>query len=344
MKCITCSVMMKPVFHTPDMCPIAQAQAAFRKANAYVTAGSAPVSVTPVETPPVMAPVMAPVAEKQDYRGYVPSDILISAASVLTAREPYGNMMFLGPKGSGKTEAGTWVGMFVESLRKHAMPVSKFDMASYTTPDAFGGDMSLTSENGSTVTRYTESDFVAAMKQPGVVLLDEFNRVTDSIRQVLLPLLDGAREFRNPVSHTIDKRHPQCLFVMTGNVGLEYTGTTAIDVAFTDRVPVIMFTYAQPDVEEGILTMRTGVAKPMAALLVRFATDIRAKAAIDGAWSPVSTRQLIDTADYISRGMTPDDAVLIRIVDTMSREGGYESVASKAWITWTGKKKEQGYV
>jgi hypothetical protein len=134
------------------------------------------------------------------------------------------------------------------------------------------------------------------------------------------------------------------MFVMTGNIGLEYTGTTAIDVAFTDRVPVIMFTYAEQSVEENILTMRTGVARPMAALLVRFATDIRAKAAIDGAWSPVSTRQLIDTADYITRGMSPDDAVRIRIVDTMSKEGGHESVSNKAWITWTGKKKEQGYV
>ena len=206
-------------------------------------------------------------------------------------------------------------------------------IAAMTDPGECVGLM-LPNANGVAVTFYRPSLFVERIQTKGVILLDEINRIDDGMRQVLLPLLDKSRAVLNPLNGQIVKRHPECVIVMSGNVGLRYTGTSAIDPAFTTRSAKLSVDYVDPDTELAILTERTGVSEVVAKLLVRFAVDVREKAKSDPDWPTVSTRELIEVSQFVVNGLDAGTALEICVFNGASDEGGTASVRSSMSILW----------
>ncbi len=308
--CDDCSKMFKPVFHavgTP--CP---------KTGKDVAA-STPTSPTP-PTPPKRKAKKA-VANN----AYIVPDwlqrIWDAALLRLAAKSGPVNLMFFGPHGSGKTEGA-------KALAGDRRFV-KVDCGSITDPQAIMGVNSIVVEQGVAVTYAAPSQFRNYIEQDDVViLLDEVNRIPDQLRNVLLPLLDGTQQVLNPLDGKTIKRGNN-IIVMTGNVGLRYTGTNAIDPAFLSRGPYIPFGYPDTLSEIKILVNKTGVSEQDAMLLVAFAEQVRAKAEIEPDWSPVSTRELLNTSEYMGYGLSMIEALNLFVLNAASREGGDSSVQNR---------------
>ena len=272
--------------------------------------------------------VAAPVATAHVVGGYKIPDKMLAVWRAAMLMNPAPNLMFVGPPGSGKTEGAN----ALASL--DGLDFTKWDCASMTDPNSWFGQREIVVEDGVAVTFYRPSLFVERIQTKGVILLDEINRIDDGMRQVLLPLLDKSRAVLNPLNGQIVKRHPECVIVMSGNVGLRYTGTSAIDPAFTTRSAKLSVDYVDPDTELAILTERTGVSEAVAKSLVRFAVDVREKAKSDPDWPTVSTRELIEVSQFVVNGLDASTALEICVFNGASDEGGTASVRSSMNILW----------
>lgn len=265
---------------------------------------------------------------------FVPQkDVLDTWAAVTqvaaTGVHPF-NLLFLGPSGSGKTECA----MFLAA--QAGLPFTKVDAAAMTDPESWFGTREIRAEDGVPVTDYRPSTFVLALEEPGVLLIDELNRVRDEHRNVLLPLLDGTHQVTNPLTGEAVVKHPQCFIIGTGNRGSQFTGTYAVDPALMTRMITLEFEYAPADVEERVLVQAAGVDPAVAQVLVRFGNDVRARSKEDPEVTPISTRELITTAKLVSAGLDIDTAAKVCIMNTANAEGGPESERGKLEMIWTG--------
>ena len=243
-------------------------------------------------------------------------------------QNPAPNFMFIGPPGSGKTDGGECLAAMdgYEHL--------KVDCASMTDPVDWFGVREIVVEDGVAVTYYRPSQFIETIQRRSVINLDEINRIPDAVRQVLLPLLDASRAVLNPLDGKIVQRHPECVILMTGNVGLRFTGTSAIDPAFTSRAAILNVDYVDEDVERGILRHKAGASEQLATQLVKFAVDVREKAKVDPDWPTVSTRELMNVCHFVSDGLDTTTALEICVFNGASSEGGASSIQSAMLILW----------
>lgn len=269
---------------------------------------------------------------------YVPSVELIETWGAVSASaaagRPAANLLFLGPKGCGKTEGADYLAGTV------GLPFTKIDSASMTDPESwFGTREVVEGEHGSSITTYRPSAFVLALEQPGVILLDEINRANDWTRNVLLPVLDKTRRVTNPLTGDVIHRHPRCFIVMSGNRGLSFTGTYAIDPAFISRSLTVGFDYVDQVSEIQIAKDSTGCDDEIAALFVRFAAETRARAKMDPDFEPVSTREVMEACELVVRGASPDTAARVVVINAASPEGGAASVQSSLDTIWAGIRK-----
>jgi hypothetical protein len=156
-------------------------------------------------------------------------------------------------------------------------------------------------------TYFKKSQFWHAVAEGGcVILLDEFNRAPDSIRNPLMPLLDHTRKsYVDEVGETLVVGKGTVFFA-TQNEGLEYTGTHATDRAMKSRfVRRVEIDYLNESEEAKVLVNKTGIDADNAKKLVEIAKTIRTKAsALSGGLSDtVSTRQIIHAAsDFVLNG------------------------------------------
>lgn len=269
---------------------------------------------------------------------YVPSLELIetwgAVSAAAAAGRPAANMLFLGPKGCGKTEGADYLAGTV------GLPFIKIDSASMTDPESwFGTREVVEGEHGSSITTYRPSTFVLGLEQACVMLLDEINRANDWARNVLLPVLDKTRRVTNPLTGDVIYRHPRCFIVMSGNRGLSFTGTYAIDPAFISRSLTIGFDYVDQVSEIQIAKDSTGCDDEIASLFVRFAAETRTRAKMDPDFEPVSTREVMEACDLVVRGASPDTAARVTVINAASPEGGPSSYQSALDTIWTGIRK-----
>lgn len=251
-------------------------------------------------------------------------------AGTLKHGDPPANIVFFGPKGSGKTDGAAYLAARV------GLPFTKVDAASMTDPEAWFGTREVVVEQGVSVTRYEPSAFVTAVQQPGVIFIDEMNRVDDEHRNVLLPLTDGTGRVTNPLTGQVVARHPHAFIIMAGNRGLQYTGTNAVDPAFTSRALTVEFDYLTERDEQKVLMDATGCDADTAAVFARFAQETRAKAKADPDFDPIGTREAIMAARRVARGLNRDLAARYAIINAASDEGGSASIRSELEAIWAG--------
>lgn len=264
---------------------------------------------------------------------YVPDPKLVQLwhALVKGAQErPAANIMFIGPSGSGKTDGARYLAALV------GLPFTKVDAASMTDPEAWFGTREIVVQDGVAITDYRPSTFVQALGEPGVLLIDEMNRTRDSDRNVLIPVLDHTRAVMNPLTGETVRRHPQCFVIMSGNVGLQFTGTNAIDPAFISRSLTVKFDYIDSDAETRVVVEASGADEDDAAVFVRFANETRAKAKNDPEFNPISTREVIEAARLTRDGLSRDLAIEFAVLNAASDEGGSASVRQELQNLWNG--------
>jgi MoxR-like ATPase len=296
-----------------------------------VSEAEAEITTAEAEIEEVVAEVVQAVKPLKQHR-YRPNPELVdlwNAAKQIAPSAPV-NILLVGPSGSGKTEGVRYL------AETEGVPFTKIDAASMVDAESWFGTREVEVEQGASVTKYQPSVFVDAIQQPGIILIDEVNRVRDNERQVLLPLLDGTRQVMNPLNGQPVRRHPECYVFMAGNVGLQYTGTHAIDPAFTSRAVIFEFDYIPQDQERDILIEATGIDRGTAILLARFAGDARNKSKSDPDFQPVSTREVLEAAKLISRGLDASRAVKYAILNAASADGGAQSQRAVLETLWTG--------
>lgn len=295
--------------------------------------------------PDFRAPAMASAEGEEEFvsdedlatpsHKYVPMPQLIETWGAVTnaaasGAQPF-NMIFLGPSGSGKTEGGAFLAALV------GLPFTKIDCASMTDPESwFGTREVIESEGGVSVTDYRPSAFVLAIQEPGVLLLDEVNRVGDTVRNILLPLLDGTHQVTNPLTGDVVVKHPRCFVIMTGNRGLNFTGTFAIDPALMSRSLVVPFDYPPQAAEIEIAIEASGCDREVAELFVRFAVDSRLQARTNEDMNPVSTREVLAACKLVKHGASLDLAADVVVMNAASDEGGAGSMQQKLRSLWVG--------
>lgn len=207
------------------------------------------------------------------------------------------NTLIVGPTGAGKTD-------FAEQFAaKYGRKFVKMDCANLREPREWFG---IKGASGG-ATYFKKSQFWHAVAEGGcVILLDEFNRAPDSIRNPLMPLLDHTRKsYVDEVGETLVVGKGTVFFA-TQNEGLEYTGTHATDRAMKSRfVRRVEIDYLNETEEALVLANKTGIKPDDAKKLVEIARTIRTKASsLSGGLSDtVSTRQIIHAAsDFVLSG------------------------------------------
>lgn len=241
------------------------------------------------------------------------------------------NMLFLGPSGSGKTACAEYLAHIA------GLPFTKVDAPSMTDPESwFGTREVVTGPAGTPITVVRDSAFVTAIQQRGVCVVDEVNRTPDAIRNILLALMDDSRAVTNPLTGRTVVRHPECFVIMTGNVGLQFTGTYAVDPALLTRCLTTNFEYLTLDAETELAVSRTGCSAEHAALFARFAMEARMRATQVEDFPPVSTREVLVACSLVARGLDPNTAAHQVIINQADASGGAESVRATLERIWTG--------
>jgi nitric oxide reductase NorQ protein len=209
------------------------------------------------------------------------------------------NALLAGPTGAGKTEFA------IQLAARHGLKVMVMDCANIREARDFFGQKGAS--NGCTYFR--KSQFWLAVERGNcVILLDEFNRAADHVRNSLMPLLDHRRQsFVEEVGETL-KVGPGTVFIATMNEGLDYSGTHTTDKAMKDRfIRRIELSYLPEDKEiQVLLDKAPGLNKNDARKLVELANVVRSKATGFGGTlsETISTRRLIAAAqDFVQMGV-----------------------------------------
>lgn len=240
------------------------------------------------------------------------------------------NFLLYGPSGSGKTAFVAYM------AARSGLPMTKVDAASMVDPESWFGTREVVEENGVSVTKYQQSDFVKSITQPGFTFIDEMNRSRDEDRNVLLPLMDGTGRVTNPLTGESVIRHPQNFIFMAGNRGMQFTGTNAVDPAFGTRSYVWEFDYIDQADEQRIAIEATGCSVEDAFVFTRFAAETRARALGNPDFPPISTREVLKALERCADGLSKDLAAKATVLNGASNEGGEASVRAELEAIWNG--------
>lgn len=216
------------------------------------------------------------------------------------------NTLLFGPTGSGKTQ-------LVQKLcAQTGTPLTIIPMGSITDPtEQLVGKMDLDpSTNG---TKFDWADFALAIQRPGVVLLDEINRIPKNGYNILFNVLDDTRVLVASGAKSTDKRtiqvNPDCIFFATANMGDEYTGTAPLDEAMKNRFFEHPLDYLDTKTESAILVKRTGVTKEDATNIALIAKNIRDSWKSGTLQHSVSTRETLRCAQFVKSGFPVEEAL-----------------------------------
>jgi hypothetical protein len=214
----------------------------------------------------------------------------------------------IGPAGVGKTS------LAYDLAVRNKVPIAKIDGAGAVTFADWVGSTGATEHNGATVTAFRPSGFLQAVRANGpmagierIVLLDEVNRSESSAaNNALIPVLDHTGSLYVPDYGKAVPLDPKVMFVMTANMGGEFTGTVGLDAALTDRVTHwVEMTYPTKSVEVKLVQDRTGLDVVNATALVDCAGRIRDMAGRDEIVSGIGPRRVLMAARKIVAGFSP---------------------------------------
>jgi nitric oxide reductase NorQ protein len=234
------------------------------------------------------------------------------------------NMMIVGPKGTGKTVLAFTLRDVLER------PFFNIPLGSTQDPrSVLIGNVHFKAGEGTFVGL---SEFVKAIQTPNaIVLLDEISRAHPDAWNILMPVLDYKQRFLRideaPDAPTIPVASG-VTFIMTANIGAQYTATRTMDAALLDRAVLVEVEYLDRENELALLKERVqGVSDNLLNAITNTAIDIRkeAKSSDPRLAEGLSTRNTIEMAELVYDGFTFEEAAELVIYPQFSEAGGAES-------------------
>ena len=213
--------------------------------------------------------------------------------------------ILIGPTGTGKTE------LVIRAAEKLGIDCHIYDMGSMIDPlsDLLGTHRL---KNGNSVFDYAK--FVSDIQKPGIILLDELSRAPLMTNNILFPCLDSRKTLPVEIADSENDRevkvHPNCVFIATANIGVEYSGTNDIDAALMNRFIPIQLNYLDKETEIDIVKIRANISKKSAEKIVNIANLIRAEYLNSNISRSVSTRETIACGEMVADGFTELDSIL----------------------------------
>lgn len=236
------------------------------------------------------------------------------------------NTLLTGPSGSGKTEI---VKKLCEVMN---LPLTIISMGSITDPtEQFVGKMDLDPATGGT--KFDWADFALAIQRPGVILLDEINRIPRGGANAIFSCLDKTRTLFASSAKSTDQReikvNPECVFFATANIGSSFTDANEIDEALKTRFLEKKLHYLDVNEEKAVLVARTGIEEEDASNIAIVARGIRDEFKKGVLQHNVSTRETIRAAELVRDGFDVEDSLEIAILDMYEEGSGLDDKTSE---------------
>ena len=219
------------------------------------------------------------------------------------------NTLITGPSGCGKTEV---VKKLCEATNTPLTIISMGGVTDVTDHLVGAKDLDPATKG----TKFDWAEFALAIQRPGVILLDEINRIPRGGANILYTVLDDNRFLQANGAKSTDTRtikvHPDCVFFATANISKngEFVDTNPIDEALRTRLTgLIPLGYMPCSTEAEVLCARTGIDQEDADVIAMVAKDIRQQYG-DGTLSvTVSVRETLYTAGLVRDGLDVKDAL-----------------------------------
>ncbi len=215
---------------------------------------------TPTELTPTAAEVGDYVYDATKY------DLALKAA--LTGED----LFLIGVTGCGKTAFAKWLA--------HELRLSLYFVPHDAQTE--NEDLLAKPEQGNDgIWRHKLGSLPLAYGQGGVYLADELPSVKPGVAKVYNPVTNGDRLLVRTAAgiHTI-KRHPDFIFIATGNPWTTYAGNNVIAFDLMDRCATFEWDFPSREVEVGLLsTQFPDIGLGIIEDLVAFADQIRRSAA-----------------------------------------------------------------
>ena len=216
-------------------------------------------------------------------------------------------VLLIGETGTGKTS------IVREQSIKLGKQLTRFSITGETTVDEFVGKYEL--ESGATV--WKDGVLLDAMKNGKWLVADEINVALPEILFVLHSLLDDDH-FITVSNHLgeVVKPHEDFRFFATMNPPEEYAGTKELNKAFQSRFSVVLqVNYPEPEVEVKILVDKAGIEPDHATKMVDVANALRKAKKEDKIFFTCSTRDLLHWADVVAKGLDPNKAFEVAVLN-----------------------------
>jgi MoxR-like ATPase/Mg-chelatase subunit ChlD len=165
------------------------------------------------------------------------------------------HLMIEGPVGVGKTI------LAVAAARHLRRPVFRVDGDERYTEQKLSGwfDPPMVMEKGYVPEAFVPGPLMSAMREGGVLFINEMNRMPEGVQNILLPAMDeGLIEV--PKIGTVRAR-PGFVVIGTQNPR-EFVATTAISEALSDRFELLLLDYQSEDEEVAIVSKNLPDALP----------------------------------------------------------------------------------
>lgn len=183
--------------------------------------------------------VFAPIpSEKIEFGTYImPESLSAVVSTILPAymNSNYHNIVlgFVGDSGNGKTVAAQHIARYLTERLGREIRFTKVNVPFIQRASEFFLERDFV--DGSTVNQFTNF-YNMLTGGDAVILLDEVNRVPSDVLNAILGVTDGSEYFSlRGTDHKIGKN---ITFILTYNVGYQYTGTFDIDNALVSRTKV----------------------------------------------------------------------------------------------------------
>lgn len=215
-----------------------------------------PIKKSPKASPKLKAPI-APFLVGRD-------DEMRKIAACLTSNR---SVLLEGPVGVGKTH------LAIAATTLLARPVYRIDGDSRYTEQKLTGwfDPPTVMKRGFVKEAFTDGPLVEAMRNGGVLFINELNRLPEGVQNVLLPALDEKKISLPRLGQVIAK--PEFMVIATQNPK-EFVATSHLSEAILDRFELITIDYQSETDELSI------VGKSLEKSEIESGAELIAKAAV----------------------------------------------------------------